>query len=206
MPVALLLLAGLPRQPQDELALDQPLEHGLDGGEVRERLQALRALLELAGRLRAAQHQHREHGELVGAEAQRLVEQVPELVRAAGVAARQPREAPLGEAVQGLADDRLVVLHDRVAVRRLVARQPQRVEAQRIRVGGRALLLDQAAEDPHLDRVEVHHPQPPGAGCARSTRSNAAGRAVITPSTHWSISVRQVAGDSPSSLSHVCQA
>ena len=45
-----------------------------------------------------------------------------------------------------------------------------------------------------------------GAGWSRSTRSNATGRAVITPSTHQSISCRHVAGLSPSSLSHVCQA
>ena len=49
-------------------------------------------------------------------------------------------------------------------------------------------------------------PQAAGALCERSVRSNATGRDVMTPSTHWSISVRQVATDSPSFDSHVCQA
>ena len=78
--------------------------------EAREALHALGALLELAGRLRAAQQQHREHRELLLVEPERLVEQVAELVRAARVAARQPREAALAELVQRLADRRLVVV------------------------------------------------------------------------------------------------
>ena len=46
----------------------------------------------------------------------------------------------------------------------------------------------------------LRHPQAAGAGCARSSFSNATGCAVITPSTHQSISFRHVAGLSPSSL------
>ena len=204
--VALLLLPRPAREPDRVLAPDQRVEHVLHGGEVGEPLHPLRPLLELAGRLRAAQQQHGEHGELAVVEAERLVEQVAELVGAARVAAREPRVAALGEPVQRLADHRLVVFDDRVAVRRLVAREPQRVQAERVLVRRRALLLDQAAEDAHLDRVEVHHRHASGAGWRRRTFSNATGLAVITPSTHQSISRRQVAGLSPSSLSQVCHA
>ena len=77
-------------------------------------------------------------------------------------AARLP--APLARRVQRRRErrcsasriDRLVVVDDRVAVGRLVARQAQRVEAQRVGVRRRALLLEQAAEDADLGRAEVH--------------------------------------------------
>jgi hypothetical protein len=52
-------------------------------------------------------------------------------------------------------DRALVVLDDGVAVRRLVAREPQRVQRERILVRRRPLLLDQAAEDADLDGVDV---------------------------------------------------
>ena len=60
------------------------------------------------------------------------------------------------EPVQRVADRRLVVGDDGVAVRRLVARCAQRVEAQRIDVRRRALLLDQAPEHPDLDGIQIH--------------------------------------------------
>jgi hypothetical protein len=61
-------------------------------------------------------------------EPERLVEQVAVLGRAAAVAAGEPRPAAAAEPVQRVADRRLVVVDDRVAVRRLVAGEPQRVE------------------------------------------------------------------------------
>ncbi len=95
------------------------------------------------GRLRPAQHQHGEQGLLVARQAGLLVEQVAVLGRAAG--GGQPGPAPAAEAVQRAADRLLVVVDDRVAVGRLVARVPQRVQGQRVGVGRGALLLDQAA-------------------------------------------------------------
>jgi hypothetical protein len=50
-----------------------------------------------------------------------------------------------------------VVLDDGIAVRGLVARQPQGVDRERVDVGRRPLLLDQAAEDSQLDGVGVEH-------------------------------------------------
>src|SRR5581483_4838375 len=55
-----------------------------------------------------------------------------------------------------LADLLLVVVDDRVARGRLVAGEPQRVQRQRVGVGRRPLLLDQAAENADLDRVGIH--------------------------------------------------
>ena len=119
-------------------------------------MQALGALLELARGLRAAEHEHAQHRELVLGQTERLVEQVAVLGRAAARSAGQARPAPPREAVQRVADDRLVVLDDRIAVGRLVARQAQGVEAQGIGLGRGALLLEQAAEDADLGRAEVH--------------------------------------------------
>lgn len=56
--VARLLLAGSAFEPRDELPVDQPLEGRLELGEVAEAVKALGALLELTGRLRAAEHEH----------------------------------------------------------------------------------------------------------------------------------------------------
>ena len=124
--------------------------------EVGKRMQPRRSLLQLAGRLRPAQHQHAEQRDLFVRHADRVVEQVPELGRAAARPARKPRPALFGEPVQRSANRRLVVLDDGIAVGRLVAGEPERVQRQRIGLGRRPLLLDQAPEHAQLDRVGVH--------------------------------------------------
>src|SRR5438128_702511 len=91
---------------------------------------------------------------------------MPELGRAASRSARQARPAAARQRIERGADRRLVVLDDRVAVRRLVTGQAERVERERVRVRRRALLLDQATEDTDLDRVGVHLVSLCGAGSA----------------------------------------
>ncbi len=59
--VALLLVPGAALQAHDQLALDQPLERVVDLAEIHERVHPLGALLELARRLRPAEHQHADH-------------------------------------------------------------------------------------------------------------------------------------------------
>ena len=81
--VALLLLPRPALEPRDELELDELPEHVVHRGQVGEAVHPVRALLELAGRLLAAQHQHGQDRELPGVEPERLVQQVAELVRAA---------------------------------------------------------------------------------------------------------------------------
>ena len=119
-------------------------------------MQPVGALLQLAGRLRAAQHQHAEHRDLVVGEPERLLHELPVLHRAAALARREPRPLLAPEPLQRVADRLLVVVDDGVAVRRLVAGEAERVERQRVGVGRRSLLLDQAAEHPDLDGVCVH--------------------------------------------------
>ena len=76
---------------------------------------------------------------------------------AAPGAARKPHPAPVGHPRERVANGRLVVVDDRIPVRRLVAREPERVEGERVLVGCRALLLDQAAEHAELDGISVHY-------------------------------------------------
>ena len=122
-------------------------------------MQAVGALLELARGLRAAEHEHAEDGDLVVREPERLLHELPVLDAAAALPRREPRPLLPPEALQRLADRLLVVVDDGVAVRRLVAGEPQRVQRQRVGVGRRSLLLDQAAEHPDLDGVRVHEPK-----------------------------------------------
>jgi hypothetical protein len=103
-----------------------------------------------------AQHQHGEERELGVVQRQRFVEQMSVLDRPAAGATRQPHPAAPGKRLERDADRRLVVLDDRFAARRLVARQPQRVQRQRVLVGGRPLLLDQASEHADLGCGRVH--------------------------------------------------
>jgi len=157
MCVALLLLPRPARLPCDELTPHECAEHLIDLLEARESPQALAALLQLPGGLGAAQHQHREEGDLRFAEPERFVEQVPELDRAARRTARKPRPAPANETVERPPDRWVVVVRDGVALGGLVAREPQRVQRERVGVRRRPLLLDQAAENAKLDGVGVHH-------------------------------------------------
>ncbi len=167
--VALLLLARPALQALDQLALDQRRERLVHGGEVAEGVHALGALLELARRLCAAQHQHADNRLLAVLERQRFGEQVSILWRAAARAAGQPREAAAFEAVQRVADRRLVVVDHGLAVRRLVARQAQRVQRQRVGIGRGALLFHQAAEHADLNRAERAQRGEPGPCEGRGT-------------------------------------
>ena len=153
---AILLLARATADVAHELALGERIERRVEVVEAGERMHALGALLELAGRLRAAQQQHAQDGLLIDRDPERLVDEMAVLRRAAAAAARVADPAPAAELLQRGAQRRLVVVDDRIAVRRLVAGQSQRVERQRVLIGRRALLLQQAAEHALFGRGEIH--------------------------------------------------
>src|SRR5690349_11383523 len=100
MRVALFLLSRAPLQLPHEIALRERVEAFLDRLQIRETVQALGALLELARGLRAAQHQHGEQGQVGVTERQRVVEQVAVLRGARGVTAREAHEAAAREALE----------------------------------------------------------------------------------------------------------
>ena len=68
--------------------------------------------------------------------------------------------APVAQRAQGALHVELGHVHLGVAVALLVARQHERVERQRVRLGDRELLLDEAAEDAPLRGIELD-----GHGC-----------------------------------------
>ncbi len=152
----LLLLSRAAAQPGDETPKGEALERPVDRVEPEERVQPVRALVELARRLGAAQHEHAQNGRLVGLEAERFVEELPVLGRAAPGPAREARPAAAGEPLQSIVDLALVVCDDGLAVRRLVAREPEGVQRERVLIGRRPLLLEEAAEHAKLDGVCVH--------------------------------------------------
>jgi len=119
-------------------------------------VEPLRPLLQLARGLGTAQHQDAEDGGLAGSEAELLVEQLPVLRSPAPRPARDTRPAPPRESLEGVVDLALVVPDDRIPIRRLVAGETECVEREWVLVGGRPLLLQEAAEHPDLDGVGVH--------------------------------------------------
>src|SRR3954447_10681127 len=98
---------------------------------------------------------------------------MPELRHPRARATRETRPAAPAELVEGRTDRAFVVIDNGVAVRRLVRRETQPIQRERVLVGRRSLLLDQAAEDAQLHGVEVH---------GRSVRS--AGEAERRSSVH----------------------
>ena len=130
MAVPLFLLPGSPLESLCEVARGEAIERLVDLVRSREGVQPRRALVQLAGRLRAAEHQDAEHRDLVVREPERLVEELAILGSAAAGPAREARPAAPGESLQGLVDLPLVVGDDRIAVRRLVAGQPESVQRE----------------------------------------------------------------------------
>src|SRR5205085_3019848 len=102
------------RELRDELAVDQRAKRALHVLQRPEAVQALAALLQLAERLRAAQHQRRQQRKLGVREVDRFVEKVPVLDGATAGPAREAHPALAREPLERRADRRLVVLDDRV--------------------------------------------------------------------------------------------
>ncbi len=75
-----------------------------------------------------------------------------------GRAARsgQAHVAATLEAMQRVAQDRVVVVDHRLAVGRLIACQTQRVQGEGVMIGCGALLLEQATEHADLSGGQVH--------------------------------------------------
>ncbi len=114
----LLALAGAPRLALHELTGGETVQRLLDLRPRAEAVQALASLTQLRRRLRSPQHQDREQRDLAVVEVERVVEQVPELRRAAARPARESRPPAVAEPRQRLTDLVLVVVDDRVAVGR----------------------------------------------------------------------------------------
>jgi hypothetical protein len=110
---------------------------------------------QLTRRLRAAEQQDREQRPLVGREGEMLVEDLVVLqCPAPGVGPHDPQQPAFLERLRGPLDDLLVEVGDGVAAARLVARRHQCVRGEGIGGGYGRLLLQQAAEDALVSRIE----------------------------------------------------
>ncbi len=112
-----LLLAGAAFELADVALVREPLQGLLEVVERTERVPPFGPLLELAGRLRAAQQEHAEHGELGNGELQGFVDDVLVLDDALARRAHPARQTLLPQCVERVFDRVLVVADDRIAVR-----------------------------------------------------------------------------------------
>jgi len=156
MRVARLLGAGLARKNFDErgLTLHQVLQAGLHGAEIVERMHAFGAGAEFAGRLRAAQQQNTKDGNFVTIEIEGFLEAVFVLGDAAVRGADGADEGLAIERMQGLADGGFVEIHDRIAIRFLVASVEEGVQGEWVIFGSGDFFFDEGAEDAGFDFVE----------------------------------------------------
>ena len=142
---------------QRRVAPVHPLQAGLDLGAIGEQVQPFGAGAQLAGSLRPAQQQHGEHRALVVGQVEDLREGLVVLQRApSGVGPHDAQQTLVLERPGGLFHRPLVELHHRLTATGLVAGGAEAGERERVRRGNRHLLLQQAAQDPLLDRLEVH--------------------------------------------------
>jgi len=154
--VARLLGARLARKNFDErrLALHQVLKAGLHGAEVVERMHALGAGANLAGGLRTAQQQNAKNSDFVAIEVEGFLEAVFVLGDAAVRGADGADQGLSVERMQGLADGSFVEVHDRIAIRFLVAGVDEGVERERIVFGSSDFFFDEGAQDAAFDFVQ----------------------------------------------------
>ena len=150
MLVTRLFRPRLPRENFHErrLAAHQEMQGGMHRFEVLEGVHSLGAGAKLAWRLRPAQQQGAEHGNLMAVEIVKFVEPVLEFGDP-GIAGGGADERLLGERAQGLAHRIFLKRHHRVAVRFLIARVDQSVQGERVVFGRGVFFFDQRAK--HAD-------------------------------------------------------
>ena len=156
MGVAGLFCAGLPGKNFDEgrLALHQMLQAGLHGAQVVEGVHAFGAGAQFAGSLRATEQQDAQNGDFVTIKVEGFLEAVLVLGDAAVRGADGADQGLSVERMQGLADGGFVEIHDRIAVRFLVASVDQCVQGKWIVFRSGDFLFDQGAEDSAFDFVQ----------------------------------------------------
>ena len=150
LPGAALELAHVGHGPRRQLA-----ELRLHLGGARERVQAARPCLQLAGRLGSAVHELGEEGELGLVGAQLLLAAVLVADGATTDLLHVDDEAAVHERAERAFDLVGLDRHLRIAVALLVAAGDQGVQRQRIGLGDGLLLLDEHAEDAELETIEV---------------------------------------------------
>jgi len=132
----------------------ETFQSGLNGGEVIEGVEAVRAAAEFAGGLRATQHEKTQDSGLVPSKIKDSTDAVL-VLGDAGVTDRSD-EGEVFEGVQGLAYLFFCEIKHGVAAGALITRVDQRIQRERIVFGRGDLFFDEGAEDAELDGVEAH--------------------------------------------------
>jgi hypothetical protein len=140
----------------------QPLEGGLDGGEVVEGVEAVGTAAEFAGGLGAAEHEQAENGGLIAAKVEDGADAV--LVLGDAAVADGSDEGEVFEGVERLADLIFSEFEDGVAAGFLIAGVDESIEREGIVLGSGNLLFDEGAENSELGGVERHIYKVPQAG------------------------------------------
>jgi hypothetical protein len=148
--------AWLAREDFDErgLALHEEIESGVYSVEIVELVEALGASAELAGGLRAAEKEDAEEGYFVAVEIEDVLEAVLELGYAT-VGGGGTGETLVVQRVENLANGGFIEIHDRVAIRFLVAGVDDGVEGQRVILGSGDLFFEERAEDTRFRGSEM---------------------------------------------------
>lgn len=136
-------------------AFGEAAERIEDRVEIRERVEALGARAQFAGRLRAAQQKHGDHGLLAAPQAEALDEAVAVSDDAAARFGQRVDPAPLLKLAERGQDGGFVVIGDRFAVRLLVAGGDQRVEGEGVIFGSRKIFFRQRAQHTDLYVIEA---------------------------------------------------
>ena len=148
--------AGLARQNfyDGRLALGEALQRRIDFAQFVKMVHALGAAAEFAWRLRTAQQQNAHDRRLTAVEVKSFLEAVFEFGDASIEGVGGAREAVLFEAAQGLADGVIIEIHDRIAIRFLIAGVDEGVQREWIVFGCGDALLDQGTEGSSFDLTE----------------------------------------------------
>jgi hypothetical protein len=156
MGVPRFLGARLPRQNfyKRRIALHEALKSRIHFGEIVETVHAFRAGAEFAGSLRAAEQKSAEQRRFAAIEVEGFLEAMLVFRDAAIEGVGRAGQTVFFEAANGLTRSFIVELHDRIAIRFLIAGIDQGVQRKRVVVGRGDVLLDQRAKDASFRFVE----------------------------------------------------
>ena len=132
-------------------------------------VQAFRARTKFTGRLRSAQHQHAQHGNLMSVKIVEFVQTMLEL-RDPRITARRTHNVLLGQRPKRLAHLVLVQRHHWLAVRFLIAGICQRIQRQRVVFRCGDLFLHKRTEHAHLNIGKFQRHEQIIAACRRKRK------------------------------------
>ena len=148
--------SGLPGKYLDQgrLATDQALQRGLHFAQIIKVMHALGSAAQLPRSLRAAEQQFAEDGRFAAIKVEGFLEAMLVFGDPAIRGAHRARKRIVVEYAKGVSNGIFLKIHDRIAIRFLVARVDQRVEGKRIVIRSGDFLFQKRAENSGFDFIE----------------------------------------------------